>query len=67
MVLIKQRFAPHQEPNLEVDFGYMTTLTPTSKVRWKLPICLFPRSPSQPFSNVFDGIFCLEDGTNKQG
>ena len=66
MVLIKQHFAPHQEPNLEVEFGYMTTLTPISGVRWSededAGLFLSP----VVFSNVFDGSFSLKDGTNKQ-
>ena len=62
-VLIKQHFAPHQEPNIEVEFGYMTTLNPTSRVRGKLPNFL----STVVFSNVFDGSFLLKDGTNKQG
>ena len=66
LVLIKQHFAPHQEPNLEVEFGYTTPLTPISRSRGKLPVYFFPRSPSQPFSNVFDGSFSLKDGTKSK-
>ena len=59
-VLIKQHFASHQDPNLEVSFG-CTTDNPYSnfKVEVEVADLLLPRSPSLPFSNVFDGFLPL--------
>ena len=63
MVLIKQVFAPHQEPNLEVQFEYMTTLTRNFKGEVEAAgLFLSP----VVFSKVFDGSFTLKGGTNKQ-
>ena len=65
-VVIKQLLTSHQDHKLEVEFGYTTSHTPISNVELKLQVYFFPRSLSRLFSNVFDGLFPLKDGTNKQ-
>ena len=61
-VLIKQHFAPHQETNLEVEFGYMTTLNPISRGGGR---CRFVFVPGRLQQRV-RWLISPQDGTNKQ-
>ena len=66
MLLIKQHFPRTRTPTSKFIFDIPQ---PSCQFQGRSGRCrfIFPRSLWRPFSNVFDGLFSLKDGTNKQG